>query len=170
MATDPTWSHGHLGQRYTEGVTNDTEFMTLEGGARVAARYGEVADEVRALREGCGLVDRSHLGRLEVAGPDRLRFANAYLTCDVKGLAADSGTYGFFTTPQGRILSDAAVLALEDKLWLRVGPGREEALAEHLRKYILADRVEVRLLPEVACLSLAGPAAREVLAGTAEAL
>lgn len=141
-----------------------------EGGPEVAAHYGAPAEEGRALRAGCGLVDLSWQGRLEIAGPDRLRFANAYLTCDVKGLAADSGTYGFFTNPQGRILSDAAVLALEDRLWLRVAPGQETKLAEHLRKYILADRVEVRLLPEVECLTLAGPGAREVLAGTAEAL
>jgi folate-binding protein YgfZ len=157
-------------------MTNDLHrrlgatFTSISTGAEVAAHYGAPAEEVRALREGCGLVDLSWQGRLEIVGPHRLRFANAYLTCDVKGLAADSGTYGFFTSPQGRILSDAAVLALEDRLWLRLAPGQEGKLAEHLRKYVLADRVEVRLLPEVECLTLAGPAAREVLAGTAAAL
>ena len=65
--------------------------------------------EDRALRETCAMVDRSAAGRLELTGPDRLRFANAYLTCDVKGLAPGSGTYGFLTSSQGRILSDVVV-------------------------------------------------------------
>src|SRR5258708_39951142 len=64
-----------------------------------------------ALRHGCGLADRSSAGRLELLGADRQRFLNAYVTCDVKGLAAGQGAYGFFTGPQGRILADVAGLA-----------------------------------------------------------
>src|SRR6185295_9689717 len=103
--------HGEGGR--LAGMTTET--------AAPAPSANDLQDELRTLRTGCGLADQSHFGRLEITGPDRLRFANAYLTCEVKGLAADTGVYGFFTTPQGRILSDVAVLALEDRLWLRVG-------------------------------------------------
>src|SRR5512147_1809352 len=105
------------------------------------AHYGSVEAEYRALREGCAFVDRSSTGRLEIVGADRHRFLNAYVTCDVKSLAPGEGAYGFFTNPQGRILSDAVVLAHEDRLWIEVAPGQEEAMAHHLRKYILSDRV-----------------------------
>jgi aminomethyltransferase len=145
-------------------------FVELENGAPVAAVYGSVAEELHTLRTGCALVDSSWQGRLVVTGADRHRFVNAYVTCDVKGLAADSGAYGFFTTPKGGILSDVTVLALEDRLWLRVAPGADASLGDHLRRYILADRVAVQPLADVALLTLAGPRAREVLAGTAEAL
>jgi folate-binding protein YgfZ len=128
------------------------------------ARYGAVEDEYRALREGCGLVDRSATGRLEVAGADRHRFLNAYITCDVKSLARGEGAYGFFTNPQGKILSDAVVLVHEDRLWVEVAPGQEEAIANHLRKYVLADRVEVRGLADTVPISLVGPRSAEVLA------
>jgi folate-binding protein YgfZ len=77
---------------------------------------------------------------------------------------------GFFTSPQGRILSDVVVLALEDRLRLRVAPRQEEAIAAHLRRFVLADRVEIRTLPELQCLTLAGPGAREALGGTVEEL
>src|SRR6185295_13210406 len=123
-----------------------------------------VTEEYRALREGCGLADRSWTGRLEVLGADRLRFLNAYVTCDVKGLAPGDGAYGFFTNPQGRILADVVVLVREDRLWLEIPPGREEAIASHLGKYVLADRVEVHGLAEVLPISLVGPRAAEVLA------
>src|SRR6185295_15875529 len=111
-------------------------FEALDGGVLVPARYGSVAEEYRALREGCGLADRSWMARLELRGADRLRFLNAYVTCDVKALAPGEGAYGFFTNPQGRILSDVAVLAQEDRLWLHLPPGQDEAVASHLRKYI----------------------------------
>jgi folate-binding protein YgfZ len=136
----------------------------LDGaGTAVPAHYGSVADEVRALRESCGLVDRSWRGRLELLGADRQRFLNAYVTCEVKALAPEQGAYGFFTNPQGRILSDAVVLSLEDRLWVEVAPGQEGPLSEHLKKYILADRVEIRRLDDLLPLSLVGPAAREAL-------
>lgn len=132
-------------------------------GATVPLRYGPVPGEVRTLREGCGLADRSWTGRLELLGADRHRFLNAYVTCDVKSLAPGEGAYGFFTNPKGGILSDVVVLVHEDRLWLQLPPGQDDAMAAHLRKYILADRVEVRPLEDMLPLSLAGPRAAEAL-------
>jgi folate-binding protein YgfZ len=102
---------------------------------------------------------------MEMIGPDRHRFLNAYVTCEVKGLAAGQGAYGFFTSAQGRILADVVVLAHADRFWLELPPGRLEPIAEHLRKYLIADRVEMRPLADVLPLTLAGPAAAAVLAG-----
>ena len=119
----------------------------------------------RALRETCAVIDRSAAGRLELTGADRQRFANAYLTCEVKALAPGSGAYGFLTSSQGRILSDVVVLALEECLWLEVGPGQEGPITEHLKKYILADRVDVRQLADMVPVSLAGPGAAAALGG-----
>ncbi|MFL6262210.1 MAG: YgfZ/GcvT domain-containing protein [Thermoanaerobaculia bacterium] len=125
------------------------------------------AAEYHALREGCGLADRSWMGRLEILGADRHRFLNAYITCDVKSLAPGEGAYGFVTSHQGRILSDLVVTALEDRLWLLLPPGQDEAVAKHLRKYILADRVEVLPLEDMMPVTLIGPKAQEIL-GDAE--
>lgn len=132
-------------------------------GFPVPLRYGSVEEEQRALEETAGIADLSWRGRLELLGPDRLRFLHNYLTCDVKGLAPGAGAYGFFTSPQGRILSDAVVLALEDRLWVEVGPGQEEAIAAHLKKYLLADRVEIRSLDDMLPIAVLGPRAESVL-------
>src|ERR1700704_1405016 len=78
---------------------------TVDGGATAPLRYNFVPEEVKAVREGCGLADRSWTGRLELLGADRHRFLNAYVTCEVKGLTAGHGAYGFFTNPKGGILS-----------------------------------------------------------------
>jgi folate-binding protein YgfZ len=123
--------------------------------------------EYEALRHGCGLADRSGAGRLEMLGADRQRFLNAYVTCDVKGLAAGQGSYGFFTGPQGRILADVVVLAHADRLWLELPPGQEEPIAGHLKKYLIADRVEMRQLADMVPLTLAGPGAAAAVAALA---
>ncbi len=127
-----------------------------------------IEEDYRALREGCAVVDRSGAGRIELTGADRQRFANAYLTCEVKGLTPGGGAYGFLTSTQGRILSDAVVLAQEDRLWMEVGPGQEGPIADHLKKYILADRVEIRPLVDVQPVSLAGPRAAGILSPEAD--
>src|SRR6187549_1806252 len=133
-----------------------TKPLSLDGleigepdGFPVPLHYGPVEEELQVLREGAGIADLSWRGRLELLGKDRLRFLHNYLTCDVKGLAPGAGAYGFFTNPQGRILSDAVVLAQEDRLWVEVGPGQEEPITAHLKKFLLADRVEVRSLDDM---------------------
>lgn len=122
-----------------------------------------LADQYLAATTGCGLVDRSAAGRLELLGADRHRFLNAYVTCDVKSLAPGHGAYGFFTSAQGRILADAVVLAHEDRLWVELPAGQAEPMAGHLRKYLLADRVEVKALVDRVPLSLVGPASASLL-------
>lgn len=139
-------------------------------GFTVPLRYGPVEEEHRTLREGCGIADLSWRGRLELVGADRHRFLHNYLTCDVKGLAPGSGAYGFFTSSQGRILSDAVVLAHGDRLWVEVGPGQEEPVGEHLRKFILADRVEVRTLDDMLPVAVLGQRAEAVLGADLSAL
>ncbi len=134
-------------------------------GVEVPSDYGTAADEYRALREGCGLIDRSDVARLELMGADRHRFLNGLVTCDVKPLLAGEGAYGYFTDRQGKILADAAVLALEDRLWLELPTPAGDSIRAQLEKYIIADRVEVKPLDDLALWTLAGPGSRELLAG-----
>lgn len=115
-----------------------------------------------ALLGGAALVDRPVPGRLRLAGADRLRFLNGLVTCEVKGLAEGEGTYGFVTSVQGRVLAEVAVLALADELWLELPAGEDEAVANHLAKYLIADRVEIATLAAVP-LTLAGPGAADLL-------
>jgi folate-binding protein YgfZ len=129
------------------------------------ADYGSVDDEHRALREACGLVDRSWVARLEMDGADRVRFLNGLVTCDVKPLAPGAGAYGFVTQIKGRVLADLKVLALADRLWLELPAGAGEEISEHLGKYAVFDQVEIRPLDDRLPLSLIGPRAADFLGG-----
>lgn len=119
--------------------------------------------EREALLAGAALVERPAAGRLRLAGADRLRFLNGLVTCEVKGLAEGEGVYGFVTSLQGRILADVVVLAVADELWLEVPAGEEEAaVATHLGKYLIADRVEIASL-DAEVVTLAGPGVATLL-------
>jgi folate-binding protein YgfZ len=105
------------------------------------------------------------VGRVEIGGEDRRRFLNGLVTCEVKELPAGEGRYGYLTGGQGKILADVVVLGLEDRLWVELPAGRTEEVVAHLRKYVVADRVEIRPLAEMVPLLVAGPRAKEVLDG-----
>jgi folate-binding protein YgfZ len=122
-----------------------------------------IEEEHRALREGAGIAILSWRAGFELLGADRLRFLHNYVTCDVKGLAPGDSAYGFFTSPQGRILSDAVLLALEDRLRVEVPREQVEPILAHLRKYLLADRVEIRPLEGLTPVVAVGPRSEEVL-------
>lgn len=123
----------------------------------------DIEAEHRALREGCGIAVLSWRGGFELLGPDRHRFLHNYVTCDVKGLAPGSSAFGFFTSPQGRILSDAILLAGEERLQVEVDRDQVEPLMAHLKKYILVDRVEIRPLEGLTPVAVIGPRVEEVL-------
>lgn len=134
------------------------------GGLSLPLHYGSVEGEHQALRRSCGLLDRWWVGRLVVTGEDRRRFLNGLVTCDVASLEAGKGSYGFFTSGQGRILADAVILALEDQFWLELPPGTAGDMAAHITKYRIMDRVEVTLLEDWFPMTLIGPGAGERLA------
>jgi folate-binding protein YgfZ len=122
-----------------------------------------IEEQYRALREGCGIAVLSWRGGFELLGPDRHRFLHNYVTCDVKGLAPGASAYAFFTSPQGRILSDARLLAGEERIQIEVDRDQVEPMMAHLRKYILVDRVEIRPLEGMTLVAIVGPRSEEML-------
>lgn len=122
-----------------------------------------IDEQYRALREGGGIAVLSWRGGFELLGPDRHRFLHNYVTCDVKGLAPGASAYTFFTSPQGRILADAVLVAGEERLQVEVDRDQVEPLMAHLKKYILVDRVEIRPLEGLTPVAILGPQAEEML-------
>lgn len=129
----------------------------------------EIEAAYRAARGACLLVGPQELALIELRGEDRRRFLNGLVTCDVGALSSSAGAYGFFTDRQGKILADAVVLALEDRLWIEVPASELAAIAAHLESYVIADRVEVRPAAGWRQVRLLGPAAEAVIGEAAPA-
>lgn len=158
--TAQTWP---LEALHRELGANLVERPHLPDGVQVPADYGSFPDEVELLREECALVDRSWIDRLEIAGADRERFLSGMVTCEVRELGPAGGTYGFVTSRKGGVLADFALLSVDDAFLLELPAGRAEAVTDHLRGYILADRVEPKAADDLVPLTLAGPQAKRRL-------
>ncbi len=140
------------------------ELAETAEGLTAAAHYGAAATEYRLLSRSCGLVDRLWVEHLELSGEDRRRFLNGMVTGDAKGLETGAGRFVFVTSAQGRVLAEARVLALAESLLLELPAGCAASVAEHLSRYIVADRVELAPRPDLRALSLLGPDAWTVAA------
>lgn len=117
-----------------------------------------------SIRRGVALLDLVASDLLELTGADRIRFLNNLTTCDVAGLAVGGSIRGFVVDVQGKVLADADVVALEERLRLRLPAGRGGAIVAHLLKYRIAERVEVEPRAELEIAELRGRRASELLA------
>src|SRR5713226_1166066 len=95
----------------------------------------------QALRETVGYLDLSARGKIIATGEDRVRLLHAMTTNHIQQLTAGQGCYAFFLNPQGRILADANIFVLPDKILIDVEPEVRERLYQHLDKFIIADDV-----------------------------
>ncbi len=60
--------------------------MVPFAGWHMPIQYSGVMEEHRAVRNGLGLFDVSHMGEIDVSGPDALAFLQSILTNDVSRL------------------------------------------------------------------------------------
>jgi tRNA-modifying protein YgfZ len=70
--------------------------------------------EERALRESCGLVDRSDRGKLSLTGSGAVEFLNGQVTNELADLRPGEGRYAAFLTHKGKMLGDVRILAVGD--------------------------------------------------------
>src|SRR5271163_3081217 len=68
--------------------------------------------EYRALRDACGLIDRSERGKLALSGPGAVEFLNGQVTNELAGLGSGQGCYAAFLTHKGKMLGDLRILAV----------------------------------------------------------
>jgi folate-binding protein YgfZ len=119
----------------------------------------------QALRETVGYLDLSARGKITATGEDRVRLLHAMTTNHIQQLTAGQGCYAFFLNPQGRILADANILILSDRILIDVEPEVRERLYQHLDKFIIADDVTLEDASEhLSALGVEGPGAAEALA------
>jgi folate-binding protein YgfZ len=126
-----------------------------------------------AARRGAGLFRGLSRGIVAVAGSDRRRWLNGMISNDVARLepgTSHSGCYAVLLTPQGRIVADLQVLERGDAFWLDLAAAALAGVIERLRKYVIADDVELTdRSGDFERLGIEGPAAFEILARAAAA-
>jgi folate-binding protein YgfZ len=109
--------------------------------------------------------DRSSRGKIAVAGGDRRSYLHAMLTNDIASLAAGTGCYAAYLTPQGRMIADMRVLELGDLVLLDLDQGVAQGVLQRLDQFIFSEDVQLGDLGAAfAKLTAAGPGAAKVVA------
>ncbi|ADI08185.1 hypothetical protein SBI_05065 [Streptomyces bingchenggensis BCW-1] len=108
----------------------------------VAAHYGDLFREQRALADGSGFVDLSHRGVVTVAGPDRLSWLHLLLTQHVSELPAGQATEALILSPHGHIEHALYIVDDGETTWAHVEPGTQGDLLAYLESMKFFYRVE----------------------------
>jgi tRNA-modifying protein YgfZ len=75
-------------------------------------------------------------------------------------MAPGDSCYAFLLSAQGRILADIELLCLDDHFLIDTDAGLREKVYQHIRRYIIADQVELEdVTAKTASIGVEGPAA-----------
>lgn len=120
--------------------------------------------EHKAVRTDAGIFDVSHMGEIEVTGPDRNAFVNRMTTNDVGALEAGEVQYSGILSPEGTFLDDCTVYRFEDKIMIVVNASNADRIWEHLVAHKGGANIRLKNISEdVGLLALQGPRAEAIL-------
>jgi aminomethyltransferase len=120
--------------------------------------------EHKAVREGCGLFDVSHMGEFVIYGDKRVDFVNYVTTNDVKALADGQVHYSTILYENGTIVDDCLVYKMADRIVMVVNASNIDKDLAHISKYASKFGVTIgNISDEIALLALQGPKAESIL-------
>ena len=123
----------------------------------VQYKSGLIAEH-KQVRESAGLFDVSHMGQLQLIGPDAAAALETLMPVDVIGLGLDKQRYGLLLTDTGTIIDDLMFVNRGDHLFLIVNGACKAGDIAHIQARI-GTRCQVKPLPDQALLALQGPQA-----------
>ncbi len=123
------------------------------------------ATAIKAVNQGVTICDRTHWGRIQITGDDRLRFLHNQSTNDFESLKPGQGCDTVFVTSTARTIDLATAYITDDAVILLVSPNRREYLMQWLDKYIFfADKVELADVTKETCtFNLIGSESDEII-------
>lgn len=131
--------------------------------------HDAVSREVRAVRNGVGLLDASTLGKLIVKGPDAGRFLDMLYTNVMSTLPVGKCRYGLMCNENGFLIDDGVVVRMSEDTWLcHTTTGGADRIHAHMEDWLQCEwwdwQVYVANVTEqYAQIAVVGPKARAVL-------
>jgi aminomethyltransferase len=103
------------------------------GGWDMPVQYSSIIDEHLAVRNAVGLFDVSHMGEIEIHGPEAAQLANLATTNDVGRLKSGQAQYSGLLYEHGGFVDDILVHKVaDDEYFLCVNAANQEKDFEHL--------------------------------------
>ncbi|MFG1709101.1 YgfZ/GcvT domain-containing protein [Nonomuraea sp. M3C6] len=121
----------------------------------VAAHYGDLFAEQRALAKGEAVVDRSNREVVRISGVDRLKWLNDLTSQKLDRLAPGEWTQTLDLDLQGRVQHHLTLVDDGESVLAHVEPGTAQSLIDYLDRMRFMLRVEVSRVDDLAVLSTA---------------
>lgn len=130
-----------------------------------AQNFGDPAAELAAAASSTVVADISHLGLIQVSGPDALTFLQGQLTQDVAKITGERAAYAGFCSPKGRLLAHFLVWNSGESYFLQLPRPLLEAIQKRLKMYVLRSKVTLAdISQETIRFGLAGADAANIIA------
>lgn len=134
------------------------------GGWDLPVQFSSIKEEHEAVRTKAGLFDVSHMGEIEVKGPNSLSYLQKMMTNDISKLSAGGAQYTAMCYENGGTVDDLLVYKLgEDDYLLVVNAANITKDYDWLEKYVDEGVTLKNVSESMAQLALQGPLAEKVL-------
>ena len=143
------------------------EFLSSQNASMAGDRvmdFGGASAELQAASNGNVLADLSHLGLLQIDGPDATTFLQGQVTNDVSQLSGSNSHYAGYCTAKGRLLALFLVFAHHNYLRLQLNSALTESVMKRLKMYVLRSKVSINDVSDsIIRLGLTGKHSTEAL-------
>jgi aminomethyltransferase len=141
--------------------------MVPFAGWEMPVQYASIIDEHRTVRSAVGLFDLSHMGEVQISGPEALAFSRYALVSDPGALEPGQAQYSMLCDESGGIIDDLIVYRTDPGYLLVCNASNHDTVVAHLEALrrrgdfdaLVEDRSE-----RTALIAPQGPRAAELLA------
>jgi aminomethyltransferase len=134
------------------------------GGWEMPVQYSGILDEHHAVRKNVGLFDVSHMGEIEVRGPEALQLVNWVATNDAGRLKQGQAHYSALLYEHGGFVDDILVHKVaDDHFFLCVNASNQEKDFEHIRTHNRFDAQVEHASERYAQIAVQGPRALQTV-------
>lgn len=135
------------------------------GGFEMPIQYEGITEEHQAVRTDCGVFDVSHMGEVNISGPDAEKYVNHIFTNDLSGAPEGKIFYGMMLNEKGGTVDDLLVYKRgENNFFLVINAGNIDKDVAWIRKQAESYNVEIVDLCDVLGeLAIQGPNSEKVI-------
>jgi aminomethyltransferase len=134
-------------------------------GWEMPVRYSSELAEHRAVRQAAGLFDLSHMGEIELTGPEAAAALDYALVGTASAVKVGRARYTMMCDPGGGILDDLVLYRLDERKFLVVANASNAAVvfAELIKRAGSFDTEVTDRSPETALIAVQGPRAANIV-------
>lgn len=145
-------------------VYKDQAKLVPFGGWEMPVQFSSIKEEHEAVRNRAGLFDVSHMGEVEVSGPDALALIQKLTTNDASKITIGQAQYSVMCYPDGGTVDDLLVYRTgEQKYLLVINAGNIDKDVDWILQHTTGDVTVTNISNQIAQIALQGPLSEQIL-------